>query len=98
VRALVGRAEPARLGSGAQLPSRLGLQVQRSELIEADRDRPAPIGQLVELDDPVARGFMVRIAGALPRPHRLKADALLAQQQPQDLVATNVDDDHAVRV
>jgi hypothetical protein len=64
----------------------LRLEVQRAELIETDHDRRTGFGGRVERDDAVALDFEVGIGGALPRPHRLKADALGLQQLPQPLV------------
>jgi hypothetical protein len=87
VRAFVGRTNAARFGARRPAASAgLGLQVQRTELIEADHDRLALVGEVVELDDAVALGLKVRVVGAFPGPHRLKADALLTQQQSQAFV------------
>src|SRR6202050_3613221 len=80
VRSLVGRAYPLRLRAGRPaLGGGLGLEVRRPQLIQADHARLPGLIHLVELDDPVALGHEVRVGGALPGPHGLKADVLLAQ-------------------
>ena len=94
VGALVGRADPAGLGSGGpRLPSRLRLDVQRAELVDADHDARVagawlslPVGDRVQLEDPVLLGLELRVVRALPRSQRLKADAFLTQQLPQPLM------------
>ena len=87
VRTIERRADPLGLGSGRPaLAAGLRLQVQRPELVEADHDRLAGLGERVELDDPVALGLEIRVVGALPGSHRLKADTLVVQQLPQPFV------------
>ncbi len=87
VRAVVGRADPARLGAGCPaVAAGLGLQVQRPELVQADHDRLPGVRERVELNDAVALGLELRVVGALPGPHGLKADAFLAQQHAQPFV------------
>ena len=57
VRAVERRADALGLGSGCPaLAARLGLQVQRPELVEADHDRLTSLRLRVEFDDPVALG------------------------------------------
>lgn len=87
VRALVGRTDPLGLCAGRPAAAAwLGLQVQRPELIEADHDPFTGLRHLVELDDFVALDPEVGVGGALPRPHGLKPDVLLAKELTQPLV------------
>jgi hypothetical protein len=59
---------------------------KRAELIQADHDRLPGLRKRVELQDPVAFDGEVMVVGALPGPHRLKADALPDEQLSQPLV------------
>jgi hypothetical protein len=62
------------------------LQVQRPELVQADHDLLPGLGHLVELDDPVMLDLEIGVGRALPLPHGLKADVLLAKELTQALV------------
>jgi len=75
------------LARGAQaLPPGCGWRFRGPNWIEADDHRLAPLGGGVEGQDAVALGGEVGVVGALPGPHRLKADTLGCQQLPQPLV------------
>src|SRR4051794_9642497 len=80
------------------LLARVGLQVERSELVHAEHDRwitwarrHGAVGDGVELEDPVLLGLEVTVVGALPGLHRLKRHALLSEQGAQALMADVVD-------
>jgi len=99
VRAGVGGADPAGPHPWRpRLAARLRLQVERPELVQADdhvgvvgpglRD---PVGDRVQLQDPVLLGLEAGVVGALPAPHGLKADAFLAKQLAEPLVGDVVD-------
>ena len=82
----------------------MGLQVERPELIDADHHgriaRPGlglAVGDVVQLEDPVLLDFEVGVVGLRPRLHRLKRHALLAEQNPQALMADVVDHPLATR-
>src|SRR3954471_9258025 len=96
--ARVGRADPFGLGARRPAPAAgLRLEVQWPELVETDDERLAGLGERVELDDAIALGDEVRVVGALPRPHRLKADAFLAQQLPEPFLGNVRDHPSATR-
>jgi len=87
MRAGVGGADSPGLAQGSPgLAAGLGLEVQGSELVEADDHCLARVGQLIQLQDAVLLGLEVGVVGALPRPHRLKGDAFLAKELTQALV------------
>jgi hypothetical protein len=74
------------------------LEVERPELVDAyDHVRVARLGidgavhQAVQVQDPVLLDLEVRVAGLLPGLDHLKGHALLAEQEPQALVADVVD-------
>jgi hypothetical protein len=74
------------------------LQVQRSELVDADHHHriawtwfDLAVGDVVQLEDAVLLDFEVWVVGLLPRLHRLKRHALLTEQDPQALMADVVD-------
>ena len=80
------------------LPARVGLQVQRPELVHAeDHLRLAvlgydlAVGDRVQVLDPGLLRRVVGVAGGFPGLQALKGDALLAEQDPQALVADVVD-------
>jgi hypothetical protein len=103
VRAGVGRAPPAArpwpaAGAGRPLPAGVGLQVQRAELVDADDhlrvaglNLAGAVHQPVQVQDAVLLGLEVRVARLLPGLQALKGHALLAEQDPQALVADVVD-------
>ena len=71
----------------------MGLQVERSELVHEDHDvrgTSTPFrfadGKIVELEDAVLLRFEARVVTHLEGLDRLKRDALLAEQDPQDRV------------
>nr|WP_208869351.1 hypothetical protein [Streptomyces virginiae] len=80
------------------LPTRVGLEVGRSELGHAEDDfgfaflgYDLAAGDGVEVLGPRLLGRVVGVAGGLPGLHALKGDALLAEQDPKALVAEVVD-------
>ena len=80
------------------LPSRARLQVEGPEFIHAKDDlRVAvrrgdlPVGDRVQLLDPGLLLRVLRVLGGLPGFQALKGDALLAEQDPQALVADVID-------
>lgn len=80
---------PARCWAGASLapcplPSRMRLQIERPELVDADHNiwitspTPAfPVGEEVQIQHPILLGFVVRVGGFLPRLYALKPDPRL---------------------
>ena len=100
VRAGVAGTDPARpRPRRPRIPARLRLQVEWPELVQADdnvRERFGaglrdPVGDRVQLEDPVLLGLEAGVVGALPAPHRLKADAFLTQQLAEPFVRDVVD-------
>jgi len=104
VRAFVGRPSPAAgrpsalAAGGGPLLAGVWLQVQRPELVDADHHRRVAIaglslavGEVIQLQDAVLFGLEVRVVGLLPGLYRLKRHALLAEQNPQALMADVVD-------
>ena len=80
------------------LLARMGLQVERSELVHAEHHRRIPwprfgtaVGDRVELEDPVLLRFEVGVVGLLEGLDHLKRHALLAEQSAQALMADVVD-------
>jgi hypothetical protein len=93
----VPRRRPTTAGKGP-LPARVRLEVKRPELIDADNHMgvarlgiDGAVHQAVQVQDPVLLGREVRIAGLLPGLDHLQGHALLAEQEPQALVADVVD-------
>lgn len=95
-------APPARFAVGVlvpatalgPLPPGMGHQVERSEPVQADHHLglvgpgyDLTVGNRAEVLDAGLLGGVVRIAGGLPGLHALKADAFLAEQDAQALVA-----------
>jgi hypothetical protein len=79
-----GRAPAAAVGP---LPTRVGLEVERAELVQAhDHIRVAGLGVLgavhqgVQVQDAVLLRLIVRVAGPLPGLQSLKGDTRLAEQ------------------
>jgi hypothetical protein len=104
VRAFVGRPSPAAgrpsalAAAGGPLLAGVWLQVQRPELVDADHHRRVAIaglslavGEVIQLQDAVLFGLEVRVVGLLPGLYRLKRHALLAEQNPQALMADVLD-------
>jgi len=76
----------------------MGLQVERPELVHADdhlritiQDVIGAIHQPIQVQDPILLGLEGRVAGLLPGLDHLKGHALLAEQEPEALVADVVD-------
>jgi hypothetical protein len=74
------------------------LEVERAELVQAENDfrlavlgYDLAVGARVEVLDAGLLGGMLRVAGGLPGLYALKGHALLAEQDPQALVADVVD-------
>jgi hypothetical protein len=74
------------------------LEVERAELVDADDDVgiadldvDGAVHQAVQVQNPVLLGLEVRVARLLPGLQALKRHALLAEQDPQALVAEVVD-------
>jgi hypothetical protein len=91
------RARPT-AGAGRPLPAGVGLQVQRAELVDADDhlgvaglNVAGAVHQPIQVQDPVLLSLEVRVARLLPGLQALKRHALLAEQDPQALVADVVD-------
>ena len=90
VRALAADAGP--------VPPRVGLEVQRPELVHAEhRHRIArarfcfAVRDVIQLQDPVLLRFEVRVVGLFPSLHCLKRHALLAEQEAQAFMADVID-------
>lgn len=71
-----------------------GLEVQRTELVQADHLARVPgggvalaIGDLIQLKHPVLLGLELRIGRLLPGLYPLKGDAVRVEQLAQALVA-----------
>jgi hypothetical protein len=91
VRAGIGRPPPAtrpRVASTAArpLPARVGLEVERAELVHADdyvrvsiQNVVGAVHQPVQVQDPVLLGFEIGIVALLPGLDHLKGHALLAE-------------------
>jgi len=80
------------------LPSGVGYQIERSELVHAEDDfglfpfgYDLAVGNRVEVFDAGLLGRVVGITGGLPGLQALKGDAFLAEQDAQALVADVVD-------
>ncbi|MCA2181495.1 hypothetical protein LDL08_35575 [Nonomuraea glycinis] len=76
----------------------MGLEVERTELVQAEDDfrlavlgYDLAVGDRVEVLDAGFLGGVIGVAGGLPGLYALKQDALLAEQDPQALVADVVD-------
>ena len=107
VRPLVGGAPPtpprrtritAAGGGRRPLLARMGLQVERPELVHADHHgrvtrsgRGLTFCDRVELEDAVLLRLVVWVGGGLPGLYRLKGDPLLAEKKAQALMADVVD-------
>ncbi len=68
----------------------MGLEVEGAELVVADDDVGVaglglgiPIGDVVELEDPVLLDFEIGVVGLLPGLDGLKGDTLLAEKRPE---------------
>jgi hypothetical protein len=90
--------------TAAHCRPRAWLQVERPELIHAEHDRRVAVlrgdlaaGDRVQLLDAGLLRRIPRIPGRLPRLQPLKAGALLAEQDPEPLVADVVDHPSATR-
>jgi hypothetical protein len=77
---------------------RVGLQVERAELVDTDhhvriivKHLHGAVHQAVQVQDPVLLGLVVRVVAVLPGLQALKRHALLAEQHPKALVANVVD-------
>lgn len=80
------------------LPSGVGHQVERAELVHAEDDfglavlgYDLAVGDCIEVLDAGLLGRVVRVTGGLPGLQALKGDAFLAEQDAQALVADVVD-------
>jgi hypothetical protein len=90
--------------SGRPVTAGMGLEVERPELIHADdhvgvagRDVVGAIHEPVQVQNAVLLGFEVGVGGLLPGLQALKGHALLAEQDPQTLVADVIDHPSATR-
>jgi hypothetical protein len=97
-----GTPAPARLWpatpAAGPLAARVGLEVERPELVDADdhlrvavQDVLGAVHQAVQVQHAVLLGLVVGVARLLPGLQALKRHPLLAEQEPQALVADVVD-------
>jgi hypothetical protein len=80
------------------LASGVRLEVEGPELVVADDDLGItlvglgfPVGDVVELENPVLLHLEVGVVGLLPGLYGLKGDTLLAEKRPESLMADVVD-------